>query len=266
MPTQSPAELLAVFDQRVRAGSDASDDGASREPDGPVIRVTYEWGGVIAAPSDTGMRGAELDAFIARQRDAFPPGRPVEWKTYGYDRPDDLTARLVAAGFRPEEEETLLVAPSQRLADLSADVDGITIRETVDPSDLVAIGDTRTAVWGEESGWLVAELQRKVDLLGPDGIRILVAEGGGAVVSYGWVLMRAGLPFGSLWGGSTLEPWRGRGIYTALVARRAAIARDAGFAHLQVDASAMSRPILERLGFVAITTTTPYVWRPAAGT
>jgi hypothetical protein len=32
---------------------------------------------------------------------------------------------------------------------------------------------------------------------------------------------------------------------------------------LQVDASDDSRPILERLGFVAVTTTTPYVWAPA---
>jgi hypothetical protein len=29
-----------------------------------------------------------------------------------------------------------------------------------------------------------------------------------------------------------------------------------------VDASDDSRPILERLGFVAVTTTTPYVWSP----
>jgi hypothetical protein len=32
--------------------------------------------------------------------------------------------------------------------------------------------------------------------------------------------------------------------------------------YLQVDASAASRPILERLGFVPITTTTPYVRTP----
>lgn len=35
-----------------------------------------------------------------------------------------------------------------------------------------------------------------------------------------------------------------------------------GVRFLQVDASDDSRPILERLGFVAITTTTPYVWTP----
>jgi hypothetical protein len=29
-----------------------------------------------------------------------------------------------------------------------------------------------------------------------------------------------------------------------------------------VDASDASRPILERLGFIAVTTTTPWVWSP----
>jgi hypothetical protein len=29
-----------------------------------------------------------------------------------------------------------------------------------------------------------------------------------------------------------------------------------------VDASSESRPILERLGFVAVTTTTPFIWSP----
>jgi hypothetical protein len=35
--------------------------------------------------------------------------------------------------------------------------------------------------------------------------------------------------------------------------------------YIEVDASDESRPILERLGFVAVTTTTPYVWSPPTG-
>jgi hypothetical protein len=46
------------------------------------------------------------------------------------------------------------------------------------------------------------------------------------------------------------------------VAVRAADAIDNGHKYLQVDASDDSRPILERLGFVAVTTTTPYIWQP----
>jgi len=68
-----------------------------------------------------------------------------------------------------------------------------------------------------------------------------------------------GTRFAGLWGGGTVEAWRGRGIYRALVAHRARIAADRGFPYLQVDASDESRPILERLGFARLTTTTPYV-------
>jgi hypothetical protein len=35
--------------------------------------------------------------------------------------------------------------------------------------------------------------------------------------------------------------------------------------YLYVDASPDSRPILERLGFVVVTTTTPYVWSLPGG-
>jgi hypothetical protein len=52
-------------------------------------------------------------------------------------------------------------------------------------------------------------------------------------------------------------------IYKATVAYRANLAAERGFRYLEVDASDDSRPILERLGFVPVTTTTPYVWRPS---
>jgi GNAT superfamily N-acetyltransferase len=64
--------------------------------------------------------------------------------------------------------------------------------------------------------------------------------------------------------GATLPEWRGRGIYRATVAHRANLAAERGFRFVEVDASSDSRPILERLGFVAVTTTTPYVWTPPA--
>ncbi len=57
-----------------------------------------------------------------------------------------------------------------------------------------------------------------------------------------------------------MAEWRGRGLYRALIAFRARIAAERGYRYLQVDASDQSRPILERLGFVALTTTTPYVY------
>ncbi len=43
---------------------------------------------------------------------------------------------------------------------------------------------------------------------------------------------------------------------------RARLAAQRAATPLQVDAAPDSRPILERLGFVAVTTTTPYVYTP----
>ncbi|MFF2455131.1 GNAT family N-acetyltransferase, partial [Isoptericola sp. NPDC058082] len=80
------------------------------------------------------------------------------------------------------------------------------------------------------------------------------------------LVFRTGTEFAGLWGGSTLSAWRGRGIYRALVAARAHIAAVRGVRYLQVDASGDSAPILRRLGFHAVTTTTPYVWLPPRGT
>jgi GNAT superfamily N-acetyltransferase len=82
------------------------------------------------------------------------------------------------------------------------------------------------------------------------------------VVAAGWVEFHPGSRFAGLWGGATLRQWRGRGIYRALVARRAQLAAARGVRYLQVDASSESAPILRRLGFQALATTTPYVWTP----
>ncbi|MEO8330398.1 MAG: GNAT family N-acetyltransferase, partial [Candidatus Nanopelagicales bacterium] len=69
----------------------------------------------------------------------------------------------------------------------------------------------------------------------------------------------------SLWGGGTVKEWRGRGVFRSLVASRAALAADKGFRYLQVDASADSQPILERLGFMKLATTTPFTYGSQAG-
>ena len=61
-------------------------------------------------------------------------------------------------------------------------------------------------------------------------------------------------------GGATDPDWRGRGLYRALTAARARSALARGVRYLHSDCTEMSRPILERAGLVAVTTTTPYVW------
>ena len=70
--------------------------------------------------------------------------------------------------------------------------------------------------------------------------------------------------FAGVWGGSTLEEWRGRGIYRALTAARARSALALGKTLMHSDSTEYSRPILERSGLLKVSTTTPYRWeRPA---
>src|SRR5262249_60177566 len=71
-------------------------------------------------------------------------------------------------------------------------------------------------------------------LAGP--ARVPAHEAGDAVVSAGWIRYVAGTEFAGLWGGSTLEAWRRKGIYRALVAARARLAYERGYRYLQVDA------------------------------
>jgi GNAT superfamily N-acetyltransferase len=117
-------------------------------------------------------------------------------------------------------------------------------------------------VWDLDRAWTGEHLIRQVAAT-PDDYIVLTGEAAGQVVAAGWVEFHPGSLFAGLWGGATLQQWRGRGIYRALVARRAQLAAARGVRYLQVDASSDSAPILRRLGFQALATTTPYVWAPA---
>ena len=80
----------------------------------------------------------------------------------------------------------------------------------------------------------------------------------------GWIYFEKG-HFAGLWGGSTLEAYRGQGLYTALLAARVREARARGVPYLTIDAGEMSRPIVARHGFQTITTATACKWQGRAG-
>jgi len=113
----------------------------------------------------------------------------------------------------------------------------------------------------DQQTWLVGMLESE-QAVDPDALTIIVAEASQAVVCAAWIRFERNTDFATLWGGATLPEWRRRGIYRATVAYRATLAGGRGFRYLETDASDDSRPILERLGFTAVTTTTPYVWPP----
>jgi GNAT superfamily N-acetyltransferase len=258
------AELLAAYDAQLRGRiPDRLPPGEQAERDGPVVRFTgHPAGGWVLYRDLGGLEGAELDELIARQVGVFAErGERFEWKHHGHDRPPDLTDRLRAAGFRPEDLETVVIAPVSAVAGPPSLPDGVALREVTERHDLERIARMEEEVWHNEHSWLadMIESERAAD---PDAISVVVAEAGETVVCAAWIRFERGTEFATLWGGATLPEWRGRGIYRATVAYRANLAAERGFRYLEVDASSDSRPILERLGFVPVTTTTPFVWKP----
>jgi GNAT superfamily N-acetyltransferase len=260
------AELLAAYDAQVRDRiPDPLPKGVTVERDGPVLRFLGLAGrGFVVYRDLGGLEGADLDELIARQVHVFAErGERFEWKLHGHDRPRDLPQRLRAAGFVPEDREAIVIA---RVADIAGEPrlpEGVSLREATSRTDFERIAALEQAVWGDEDqqSWLVdmLESERAAD---PDAFAIVVAEAAATVVCAAWIRLERGTEFATLWGGATLPEWRRRGIYRATVAYRANLAAGRGFRYLETDASDDSRPILERLGFTAATSTTPYVWSP----
>jgi GNAT superfamily N-acetyltransferase len=116
-----------------------------------------------------------------------------------------------------------------------------------------AFGDSAT-----EEAAMADALLRRLSL--DDGMELWAAEADSRIVSAGRLEPVPGSDFAGIWGGSTLKEWRGRGIYRALTAARARSALRLGKTLINSDSTEYSRPILERYGFLKVSTTTPYLW------
>ncbi|HZC74461.1 MAG TPA: GNAT family N-acetyltransferase [Gaiellaceae bacterium] len=206
------------------------DEQMRRKAAPDCLFVGNGWAGVLWRPDD-----GNVEPLVARLREL---SGHREWKYYSHDGPE-LRERLLAAGLVPEDEETVVVAEA---ASIPPPPDDVELRLVTDEFVELAAD-----VFGD-----------RFDL--PNRAVAVVAVVDGKPVSGGRVDFEDGVEFAGLFGGITLPEYRGRGLYRATVARRAEMARERGYRLLYSDALPTSRPILERLGFVPITTTTPYVF------
>jgi GNAT superfamily N-acetyltransferase len=147
------------------------------------------------------------------------------------------------------------------IEDLARDVPppaGVRLLAVTEQRGVHALVRVHDEVFGEDHAALGRELLARL-ARHPPTVAAVVAVAGDTPICAGRVEFHVGTEFASLWGGGTVRAWRGRGIFRSLVAYRAAEASARGFRYLQVDASPESRPILNRLGFVELATTTPFI-------
>lgn len=256
-------QYLRAYDDQLR--TDAETPSATEVTRlGPLRLVRFAGGrGFVTyrdlAGADPATITAWVDAAVEHYR-ARPDIARVEWKTRGHDHAPGLHDALLGQGFVPEEPESIMIGEA-RLLDVDVPLPpGVRLRQVTTEADVRAMSAMQDVAFGEPVVERNAEaLLRRLALR--DGMELWVAEAAGQMVSAGRLEPVAETEFAGIWGGATLERWRGRGIYRALTAARARSALAQGKTLLHSDSTEASRPILERAGMVKVSTTTPYLWR-----
>jgi GNAT superfamily N-acetyltransferase len=207
----------------------------------------------------TDLNESNVDAVIEEQVAYFSGiNRPFNWKTFSHDRPADLVQRLAARGFEIDDTDAVMVldvagAPESLLSTTTAHV-----RRLDHPSQLPDVVTVLESVWDENFTWVYKRLGSHMEIPGYLSVYVVYVDDKPA--STGWTYFNR-KNFASLWGGSTVADYRGRGLYTALLSARVQEARQRGVPYLTIDAGSMSRPIVARHGFEVITYTTDCNWK-----
>lgn len=258
-------QLLAQYDEQLRTAAEVADCD-------DVIRIGPLW---VAKFPERGrgfvtyrsLDGGDVDSLIDETISYFKADeriREFEWKTRGHDAPHDLLEHLTARGFELDDEETIMAGELEAV--IAADdglPEGYTLHKATTDDELreferiagVVFGDPaeRSAARAEE---LVKRSHERPGTFEMWGVR----NPRGAIVCSGRIDITDGTQWASVWGGACVESERGKGLYRAITAERARVAKARGKSYIHSDCTEYSRPILQRAGLLPITTSTPATW------
>ena len=249
-------EIRRLFDQQNRIDIEYSD--MRREATPHVVRLidtVHGRGTLIYSQLDESSADETIRDEIAYFK-SLGIANEFEWKVYDYDQPADLKERLSAQGFVADEREAVLIldlqaTPQALLAPVTHDV-----RRITDPAGLVDLAGVYGQDWYKDAGWFLDALATTLRET-PQELSVYIAYVDGVPASSACMELPPNNDFGGLWGGETLPEYRKRGLYTALVAVRAQEAIQSGKRYLTIDASPMSRAVLEKFGFQFMAYTYP---------
>lgn len=253
------AELLATYDRQLRTDAPSAISVTRR---GPLHLMTFPWGqGWVTYRDLAGADAATIRRWVGEVLEHFrsdPKLTEVKWKARGHDRAPGLHHTLLDHGFVPGETESVMIGAARALAVDVALPEGIVVRRVSDEPDVRRLSQMQQEVFGD------VDVDAMTDALlhrqsRDDGMELWIAEHQDRIVSSGRLEPVAGTEFAGIWGGATIAEWRGRGLYRALTAVRARSALRTGKTLIQSDSTDDSRPILERHGFLAVTSISPYL-------
>ncbi len=255
-----PSDVLRQFDLQERIQVDFP--GMARESFPDLVRFSRVGPGVnfvlyshLEPETADGTIQAQIEEFEAFEG-------PFEWKTYQHDRPTGLGDRLKSHGFVPDTPAPVLCLDLDELPASLTTPPSADIRRLVDPAELSQVVAIHERVWGGDFSWIPERFSR--ELRQPGFLEICLAYVDGTAVSVGWTHFQERSEFASLWGGSTVPAFRGRGLYTAILAQRVRAAQARGRRYVTVEAEPASHRILVRHGFEELTTTTTFTYAPEA--
>lgn len=250
--------LLKAYDTFLRTAAEVV-GAKSVEREGPLWIAKFTDDQLFVTYAS--LEGFDIPALVSSVRGRLDTDLTLteaEWKTRSHDDAPGLEAALLAAGFRKDEDESVMLGEAAMLTGVDAP-EGINIRRVHDAREIRAALEMQDAVFGGTyAPRLYTELTRRI--ADGDLLEVWVAESNGRVISAGRIEPVPGTPFAGVWGGATLPEYRGRGVYRALTSARVQSVRRHGVLYVHSDSSEASRPILERSGLTRVTTTTPYRW------
>ncbi|HET9782674.1 MAG TPA: GNAT family N-acetyltransferase [Candidatus Dormibacteraeota bacterium] len=208
---------------------------------------------VRCTPEDAGDVIAEVNTVFAARN------LPVMWVLDPDTEPANFADFLGASGVFPDPqgpESAVMVAPLGTRF-VSPRVSGLELHDGIEDLDSFRAVDAVNAeafagrVAGDDPAHLAQLGRRLRNQQSVPNRRVVLATIDGEPAGSAGLTMYP--PHGAILNGGAVRPkFRGRGVYRAMIAARAEMAREAGVEGLSVWGGPMSAPVLERMGFTKV--------------
>jgi len=243
-----PKHILELYDQDRK---DVRLFGMQREETSHLVRhISSSGEGVIIYSN---LNSTNVEEVIEEEIAHFESrGRDFSWVVFRHDTPANLKDRLLANGFLNEEPDAIMILDIEDLSPVLVKPICHDVQRINDPNKIDDVLTIRQQVWQSDYSSMAQSLAKRL-IDAPESLGLYVAYIDGKPVSTAQISFHQKGHFAGLVQAATLPGYRGRGLYTALVAIRVQEARRRGIRFVDADASPMSRPILEKLGFQWLT-------------